>query len=168
MLALAFWLWRRLRSQEVPGLVPVAATPLARLEAIGATIGRPRRASEGAITYGQVLAEQTGDRRLANAGPLVSGQVYQSPFANPGAVSQNLDGIESAPPPPLPQPSMAERISGRVGSMQFSLRTLGYGALAVALIVIGVFVVLPRLGDLEVDQFQSGLSVAGQLADTVR
>ena len=158
MLGLAWWLWRRINAQVVEDSMPTAADPLARLEAIGASIGRPRRPFEGAITYGQVLAEQTGDSRLAQTGPLVSSQVYESAFVNPGEVSQSLSGIESAPPPAPPRPPLSERLREQARSISVSAQAIAAAVLAAALIAAAIFIVLPRLGDLESDRFESGAS----------
>lgn len=147
LLALGWWLWRR-RNRTVSIEAPTAAEPLARLEALGAHIGRPRRPFEGAITYARVLARQTGDARLAETGPLVSGEVYQSAFADPGRVDENLRGIEAAPPPPAPRPSVAQRVSDRIARSRISAAYLFAALAAIALMVIVVLVVVPRLGSL--------------------
>lgn len=160
---LAWWLWRRRKPAIGPEYSPAAAQPLARLEAVGESIGRPRAPFEGAITYGRELARRTGDARLAAAGPLVSSQVYESAFVNPGEVDANLRGIESSPPPPPPRPSFGERLTSWVDRFRFSPRSVLLALLFVAAIVIVGWVVVPRLGDLESDRFESGLAGLEQL-----
>ena len=148
MLVLAWWLWRRLRQQPEVFYGPVAAEPLARLEAVGERVGRPRRENEGAITYGRVLAERTGDTRLAQVGPLVSGQVYQSAFANPRQVGNDLSGLESAPPPVPPTPPWRERLAERRTQLP-SNRTIGIGVVAVLALVLAGWLLVPKLGRLQ-------------------
>ncbi len=157
LLLLAWWLWRR-RSPR-PELAPAyeAARPLARLEAVGESIGRPRAPFEGAITYGHELARRTGDARLAAAGPLVSSQVYESAFVNPSEVDANLAGIEAAPPPAPPRPRLGERMQARMDSSRISPRVALMSLLAVAAIVIAAWILIPRLGDLDENTFEFGL-----------
>ncbi len=156
VLLLAWWLWRRRTPPVGPAFVAAPARPLARLEAVGAQIGRPRAPFEGAITYGRELARQTGDARLAAVGPLVSSEVYQSAFANPGAVDADLAGIEAAPPPPMPTPTLGERIRARLGRLHISATGVFVALLVVAAVVVIGWVLIPRLGDLESDRFESG------------
>jgi len=146
---LAWWLWRRRSSRVTPLAGPAAATPLARLEALGEQIGRPRRDHEGAITYSKLLAERTGDTRLAEAGPLVSGQVYQSAFAMPGRVDESLRRIETSPPPP---PSLGERFSARLTSLRLSPKALLIGAVGFVVLVIAGWLAATQFGDLDEDR----------------
>jgi hypothetical protein len=156
---LAWWLWRRRKPAVGPVYVQAAAQPLARLEAVGESIGRPRAPFEGAITYGRELARRTGDPRLAAAGPLVSSQVYESAFVNPREVDANLSGIEFSPPSPPSQPSFGERFTSRVNRFRLSPRSVLFALLFVAATVIVGWVVVPQLGDLESDRFESGLGL---------
>lgn len=157
LLVLAWWLWRRSQRTPAPDYAPVVAAPLARLEAVGERIGRPRAPHEGVITYGRVLADKTGDERLASVGPLVSGQVYQSAFASPREVGANLATLEATPPPLPPPPTVAERFAMRLAQLP-SNRALGIGLLAVIAIVITGWIVVPRLGELrQPGRFESGL-----------
>jgi hypothetical protein len=157
LLLLAWWLWRR-RSPR-PELAPAyeTARPLARLEAVGESIGRPRAPFEGAITYGRELARRTGDPRLAAAGPLVSSQVYESAFVNPREVDANLAGIEAAPPPAPPRPPLAERMRAQMDRSPISPQLVLISLLAIAAIVIAAWIVIPRLGDLDDDGFELAL-----------
>jgi|GEM_PF-1869230 len=148
-LGLAWWLWRRRKPPVAPVFGPIAAQPLARLEAVGASIGRPRAAHEGAISYGQSLADHTGDRRLAEAGPLVSGQVYESAFADPTRVEANLAGIEASPPPSPAPPSIGERLGRWIDRLPVTPRGLLIGALGVVLAIMVGWLIIPRLGDLD-------------------
>ena len=160
LLLFVWWLWRR-RTPK-PGLGPVyeAARPLARLEAVGESIGRPRAPSEGAITYGRVLAGRTGDPRLAAAGPLVSSQVYESAFANPTEVDANLAGLEASPPPLPPRLPFMERVQDRIDRSPISGRSVLIGLVAIAAIVIVGWVVIPRLGELDDDRFEFGAAIS--------
>ena len=166
LLVLAWWLWSRRKPPAAPVFVPESARPLARLEAVGAQIGRPRSPSEGAITYGRELAKRTGDPRLAEAGPLVSSQIYESAFANPNKVDSSLTGIEATPPPPLPQPSFGERLAQRWQRFRLSPRAVLVGLLLVAVTVAVGWVVLPRLGDLDDDnRFEFGAELVDHDAE---
>lgn len=151
LLALAgllWWLWRRRRPGSVTGGAVVAADPLARLEALGVQVGRPRQRHEGAITYGRELAKTTGDARLAETGPLVSGAVYQSAFADPRRVDDNLRGIEATPPPPPASPPVRQRLAERAAGVRIQAPVLFASLAAVALTIVVVLVIVPRLGAL--------------------
>lgn len=146
--ALVWWLWRRRRPSGAAGGWSVAADPLARLEAVGAQVGRPRQRHEGAITYGRALAKSTGDARLAETGPLVSGAVYQSAFADPRRVDDNLRGIEATPPPPPAAPPIRERLANRITGLRMQASVVFASLAAVALTIVIVLVIVPRLGAL--------------------
>lgn len=163
LLVLAWWLWRRSKSIELPAYAPAPATPLARLEAVGKSIGRPRAPFEGAITYGRVLAKRTGDARLAVTGPLVSSQVYESAVVNPRDVDSNLAGIEAAPPPPLPKPSLGERLSARFAWLHFSLKGAIIALVVVILVIASAWYGIGQLGDLDDSnlQFRAALQSRG-------
>jgi hypothetical protein len=156
VLGLLWWLWKRRTRTEAPAWRPVPATPLARLEAVGESVGRRRADHEGAITYAFALAERTGDSRLAGVGPLVSGQVYESRLVEPAAVDADLRGLEAAPPPAPPQPSLAERVANRARRLPITAKGLLYAGLGIAALVVIGWLVIPRLGDLESETWEYG------------
>lgn len=156
---LAYWLWRRRRGTAGE---PVAARarPLARLEAVGHMVGRERSPSEGALTYASALAAFTGDRRLDQAGNLVSSEIYESSSADPRVVDDNLSGLEAEPPEKPPRPPLRSRLRARFADSAITPKGAALGLVGVVLVVVAGWKVAPRLGQLssEPDAFAFGPS----------
>lgn len=154
---LIWWWWRRRPAGAFSAAAP--APPLARLEAVGSRIGRDRAPHEGAITYAAVLARRTGDNRLADVGPLVSGQVYMSTATDPTQVDANLTNLEASPPAAPPMSPLSLRLKTSADRLGLTVRGLVYGALgAIALVVAGLLL-LPRLDDLGEPTFEFGAAI---------
>ncbi len=146
-LGLRWWHRRRNRTEVVP------APALARLEALGRTLGRRRSPNEGAISYAAALGDHAGDDRVIGAGPLVSGQVYQSRSVDPATVEQSLLAVEREPPPRPPRRRL-RRAGARLVALaeaavarpRFLLRV---GGAAVGLVLL-VWAAWPHLARLDV------------------
>ena len=125
------------RRRNRGGLVgdPNAAPSLRRLEAVGEAIGRPRKPSEGALSFADRLGGLTGDTRLSSVGSAVSGQTYQSATADPAVVQAGLTTLEAEPPPPPPRIAMADRMRRAQGNGTFTLR--GAALIGAGLVLIG-------------------------------
>ena len=148
LVAAVIWFRRRRQRSGTVQHDPNAALTLARLEAIGATVGRRRAANEGALTFASKLAQHTGDSRLDEAGPLVSGDVYATNAVEPQLVQSQLTAVESDPPPPPPIPPRIQRIVGRVRSLPVSRRGVFVSLASLAGLGALVWFAAPKLGDL--------------------
>ncbi len=148
---IARWWWRRRHNPVAPA--PVAA-PLARLEAVGAGIGRQREPHEGALAYASALSEYTGDKRLIEAGPLISGVVYESRTADTTSTEQRLTGVELDPPPRPPRLSLRQRLArltDRLRQIRFTRRRLAIIAAVIISVGLGGPTLISRLDTLSDD-----------------
>ncbi|MGI9603164.1 MAG: hypothetical protein ACR2QE_14855 [Acidimicrobiales bacterium] len=146
--AVLLWRWWRRRGQAGPDATP--GWSLLRLEMIGRALGRPRRAHEGALSYADALADRSGDDRLASAGPLVSGHLYESRTTDEELVDRSLTEVEHDPPPRPPLPRLrrfAARVAAPFASAS-SRRTLAPAALAIVVVLAGGWLLRPHVHDL--------------------
>ncbi|MEM8705056.1 MAG: hypothetical protein AAGE98_01255 [Actinomycetota bacterium] len=148
VLAAVWWWTRRRRLAEASGW------SLARLERVGAAVGRRRRPHEGPLTYASALASHTGDERLRAAGPLVSSRVYDAISADDRRTDESLRGLEASPPA-KPHRTLRERISAR----GFDRRT-AMGVASVGVAGLALWLLATRGGDLRDDPFAAPADAA--------
>lgn len=142
----AVWFWR-LRRRPVRPHRPHSASTMARLEHIGADVGRQRRRNEGALSFAAALVKRTGDKRLEEVGRLVSGDVYGSAVEE-HVVSSQLAAVEAAPPSAPPRPPIAKRLGDRLRQLPVSRHGLIGAVRSLAAAAALVWFAAPQLGDL--------------------
>lgn len=139
-------IWRRRRTPKTPAII--SARPLARLEAIGKAIGRPRRSNEGALSYAAALSDRSGDERLPETGDLVSGRLYASVSTDPASVEAQLGQLE-ATPPVVPKVPLGDRIRRAAQWPVDHWRGVALTLGGVGALVVGVFAIAPQVNSFD-------------------
>jgi len=109
LIALSIWLYRRFRKSE-PVEREADGSLFARLESLGASLGRERRRDEAVLRYAERLETDTGDTRLTGLGEEVSRAVYESPAADSTRADSSLGRVEANPPAAPVDPPRKRRL----------------------------------------------------------
>ncbi len=101
-LAVALLLWRLARRWLSGRVVRVGVFDLVRrFDRVGARVVRDRRASEGVVDYGSSVSAESGDRRVARTGELISDVLYNPRSVTESEATVALDELEADPPSPV-------------------------------------------------------------------